>query len=418
MSTSSFIKIVSLSIALALAVATTAAPFWIRFQVHLPFTNDRVFGHGLWQGWLDDKIISLDEVSMVYSGLRAVGYRINGEPVMERFTPNACSHFEAVRVFAVLTIVALAVGMTISLVERAGVTDMLLVIFGASGNCGRHLCEALLSELPAGVQVRLVTRDATRCSRDDALDTFWSTLRADGRFEVFQGDVTDRPSVRQALEGAARVFLCLPQSLSAAGMRDVQAMFRDVAVDAGVEHVVKLSSYGIDDAEPSGQGPLGEAHVEGERIIRAAGISLTSVRPTSFSSNFIQYDLPSVYGNRTFSSPLGAEASVNWVACADIGRVCARAMINPEFDGQTLNVTGPAANTLSASAMAGVLTNWAGAPVVYSECPVPDHPDMGPLWQFLRSGGFAVCTPTVKDVTQREPTDFRTILETLSQLAD
>ena len=50
----------------------------------------------------------------------------------------------------------------------------------------------------------------------------------------------------------------------------------------------------------------------------------------------------------SFSSPLGRNAAVNWVACEDIGRVAAVALLDPSLDGSVLDVTGPSASTLSA----------------------------------------------------------------------
>ncbi len=56
------------------------------------------------------------------------------------------------------------------------------------------------------------------------------------------------------------------------------------------------------------QGPLGEAHREGEEALRAANLpSFVSLRPSSFFANFDAYDLPALMmGDRCIRSPLGA----------------------------------------------------------------------------------------------------------------
>ena len=111
------------------------------------------------------------------------------------------------------------------------------------------------------------------------------------------------------LEGAQRVFLCLPQGLSSADMVSVSKSVTDACKKAGVELMVRISSARIDaylsNHKIPSQGPLGEAHVTGETYTKDAGIKLTSIRPTSFSTNFAAYDLPNIKATSTFASPLG-----------------------------------------------------------------------------------------------------------------
>lgn len=64
-----------------------------------------------------------------------------------------------------------------------------------------------------------------------------------------------------------------------------------------------------------------------------------------------RYDYESVKSSRTFASPLGRTAAVNWVTCRDIGRVAAVALLDPSWDGQVLDVTGPPSSTLTAGEM-------------------------------------------------------------------
>merc|ERR1712146_36744 len=54
---------------------------------------------------------------------------------------------------------------------------------------------------------------------------------------------------------------------------------------------------------------------------------LISLCPTSFNTNFVKYDLPSIRENHTFSSPLGYNSSVNWVDVKDIGEIAAKLLL-------------------------------------------------------------------------------------------
>ena len=93
----------------------------------------------------------------------------------------------------------------------------------------------------------------------------------------------------------------------------------DACVAAGVNRLVRLSSFGID--KPPGQGPLGDAHlaVEAHAAAAAPGLPVVSVRPTSFHTNLLAYDAESIRTESCFRSPLGTDAKVNWVHCARSG---------------------------------------------------------------------------------------------------
>ena len=94
--------------------------------------------------------------------------------------------------------------------------------------------------------------------------------------EFVYGDITKPDTLDSVLNGVRRVFLCLPQSLTSSEMIELTKAFVDSAVRQGVRHVVRVSSYGIDDhfkGNGISQGPLGDAHVAGEEYTVKAGAS-------------------------------------------------------------------------------------------------------------------------------------------------
>lgn len=147
--------------------------------------------------------------------------------------------------------------------------------------------------------------------------------------------------------GKLFIFLAMPQPFTAPQMLACQQRLARALAQTKPRCLVKLSSFGIDDKSskfvmvgaamrgfckstdgtvcvpfirmekppiptPQTQGPLGEAHREGEAALCAAGIPwLVSLRPSSFFANFDAYDLPGlVAGGRCIRSPLGGCASV------------------------------------------------------------------------------------------------------------
>jgi len=296
-----------------------------------------------------------------------------------------------------------------------------LVVFGATGNVGAHVLSSLLDE-PGELRVRAVTRDPAALRKRLGERGLWPQL------EIVKGELSAGAAVAELthiVAGSQRVFLCLPQGLASADMVLVSNALSDACHQAGVSHIVRISSARIDSNQSScralahggapvpSQGPLGEAHVAGEAYTKERGIGLTSIRPTSFHSNFLAYDLPAIKSASSFASPLGSVAAVNWVSCRDIAQVAVRALLDPVLDGRVLDVTGPPSSTLSAAQMQALLEAKCARPIGYKEVPPPPVADMQGLWAFLRAGGFDMSTSTVLDVTGQAPQDFSDFLDSL-----
>ena len=97
----------------------------------------------------------------------------------------------------------------------------MILITGATGNVGQELTQQLLE---AGQPMRLLTRDAGKLS----------TL--EGRVEIVVGDLGKPETLKAAFEGVERLFL-----VTATTQQDENVL--KAAKDAGVRHVVKLSTF-------------------------------------------------------------------------------------------------------------------------------------------------------------------------------
>lgn len=100
----------------------------------------------------------------------------------------------------------------------------MIVVTGATGNIGRELLRQLSVD-GYGTGVRALTRDAARAA----------AALPDG-VEVAEGDLGRSESLKSALRGARSLFLI-------SGVGDARVL--DAARDAGVEHVVLVSSITV-----------------------------------------------------------------------------------------------------------------------------------------------------------------------------
>ena len=261
------------------------------------------------------------------------------------------------------------------------------LILGGTGNVGKHVVLAL-SQQCTGVPTKVYV--GTR--QPEIFRSNWcNPVGSHVMVEPVQCNLSCPKSVANTVASVApdSVFLCLPQSLAPKDMEIVSNAVVDAAKMSGAHRLVRIASLGIDGVD--GQGALGAAHVACEAHCHAAGLPLTSIRPTSFHTNFLTYDAESLRMENCFRSPLGREAKVNWVHCQDIGRVAAVLLLREETPGrcnEVFEVTGPPESTLSAPQMATLLSQELGRSIQYEEVSPPPVPEYAELWAFLQAGGF------------------------------
>lgn len=257
-------------------------------------------------------------------------------------------------------------------------TEQPIVVFGATGTVGGRVAAALRS---AGKTVRAASR------------------RADVRF-----DWTDRSTWAPTLDGARALFLMAP---------DDQLVEPDLVAQAaasGVEHVVLLSSEGI---EVMGD----ERLMDAERAVRSSGLDWTIVRPTWFDQNFDEGFLREAVLSGTVTLPL-RDSRYAFVDASDIAAVVATSLTAPGHTGRTHVVTGPELLTFGAAVR--TIADASGRPVTYAGEP-EDHlaaaaargvaPEVAQAGlaafdALCRHPELSQATDTVRVVAGREPISF------------
>ncbi|MGO1051405.1 SDR family oxidoreductase [Crossiella sp. CA198] len=269
-----------------------------------------------------------------------------------------------------------------------------LAVTGAAGNIGR----ALVRELTlAGHRVRALVRKGSELPGHPLVQ----------RVEV---DLERERTVAGALAGIRSLFLLTPfhprQDL-------VQAGLVEVAVRAGVGHVVKLSALGADPAAPA---LVHRQHGLAEQAVIESGLVYTLLRPNAFMQNAVQW-LPTVAAKDAIILPAG-NSQVSMVDTRDIAAVAARALTDPVRHAGAHDLTGPKA--LSYAEVAAALSTVAGRPIRHLDV-TPEQASAAmlgngvPEWAVrarlelyatYRAGEAELISPAVREITGREPRDF------------
>ncbi|MED7949831.1 MULTISPECIES: NAD(P)H-binding protein [unclassified Streptomyces] len=195
-----------------------------------------------------------------------------------------------------------------------------ILVTGATGQVG---AEVLAQLLAAGADVRAGARTPEKLA---------STTTA----ETAVLDLTDPETYGPALAGVEKVFLyAVPQGTEG---------FLAAAKEAGVRHVVVLSSQTVVDAFPV-QRPIVEMHRTVEAAVVASGIPHTFLRPHNFATNILMWGWPEsirAEGRIRFPYP---ESHSDAIHEKDIAAVAVVALTQPGHENQAHFLSGPASVT-------------------------------------------------------------------------
>jgi uncharacterized protein YbjT (DUF2867 family) len=194
-----------------------------------------------------------------------------------------------------------------------------ILLTGVTGKTGGETAKQLLAK---GATLRAIVRNEAKAA----------DLKAAG-VELVVGDVADADTVKKALEGAETAFLTLPNGRNQEAQ---EKQFTDLAVAAGVRHLVKMSSM---EAVARAQTPIPKAHWAVEEHIRASGIAWTMVKPNFFMQNLLG-SAAGIKANRKFSLPMG-DGTTGMADIRDIAAVCVEVLTGKGHAGQSYEITGP-----------------------------------------------------------------------------
>jgi uncharacterized protein YbjT (DUF2867 family) len=166
----------------------------------------------------------------------------------------------------------------------------------------------------------------------------------------------------KAFAGADAVYIILPPNYQAENLRAYQEAVGDslslALKQAGVKHVVTLSSVGAD--KPEKVGPVNGLHTLEQKINRISGMNALHFRPAYFMENLLQY-VGLIKSMGMTAATLKPELPIPMIATRDIAEVAAAALQKRDFAGiQTRELLGPRDYTMKEAA--GILGASIGRP--------------------------------------------------------
>src|SRR3984957_11738610 len=275
---------------------------------------------------------------------------------------------------------------------RTGVSPVLVT--GATGRVGRVVVDRLTE---AGVPVRALTRHPEAAALP-------------ANVEVVTGDLTVPESLDAALRGVRAVFLVWSAPPATAA-----AIVERLATHA--RRVVFLSSpHQTPDPFFQQPNPMAVLHADIERLIAAAGLASTIIRPGMFASNALFWWAPAIRAGDVVRWPYGA-AETAPVDERDVAAVAARTLYQDGHAGGDYVLTGP--ESLSQAEQVGIIGDVLGRRIKFEELspeefrsetegswPRPVVDMLLAAWGATM-GGPAFVTSTVSDVLGSAPRSFR-----------
>jgi uncharacterized protein YbjT (DUF2867 family) len=269
-----------------------------------------------------------------------------------------------------------------------------VLVTGATGRVGRVVVTQLLG---AGVPVRALTRRPAAAGLPAAV-------------EVVSGDLTAPDSLDAALQGVSAVFLVWTAAPTTA-----PAVVERLATHT--RRVVFLSSpHRTPHPFFQQPNPMAVLHADIERLIAAAGLASTIIRPGMFASNALLWWAPTIRDGNVVRWPYAA-AETAPIDERDIAAVAARALYEDGHAGGDYVLTGP--ESLSQAEQVSIIGAAIGRRIQFEELsPEEFRREMAGRWpgpvvdMLLAAWGAAIGRPafvtsTVADVVGSPPRAFR-----------
>jgi uncharacterized protein YbjT (DUF2867 family) len=206
--------------------------------------------------------------------------------------------------------------------------------------------------------------------------------------EVVRGDMTDRDSLRQALDGVDGVFAMATSFEKGLEAEVAQgATLGDAAKAAGVRHYIYSSVGGAD--RDSGILHF-ETKTRIEAHLRGLELPLTILRPVFFYENFNRYAMQQVGDAYEIRMPMGSQTALQMIAVDDVGAFVTLAFgQRDEWIGRELEIAG---DQLTMAQIAETIQTYSHVHTDFVEVPTEEvrayNEDIARMYAYFEREGY------------------------------
>ncbi|UVK46316.1 SDR family oxidoreductase [Mesorhizobium sp. AR07] len=223
----------------------------------------------------------------------------------------------------------------------------MILVTGATGLNGKAIVREFARQKH---EVRALVRNPARASAA-GLDELIGV-------QLVEGDMRRPETLGAALDGIDRVLMI---STAAEDMTETQCCFIDACKQAGIAHMVKFSGAESNIGYDATKFRFTRMHEEIERYLEGAGMAWTHLRPSQFMQVYLR-DVSIIATEGAFYLALG-DTELSPVDVEDIAKVAFRLLRDGGHEGESLDMTGPEALTMSD--VAARISQAIGRPVRY-----------------------------------------------------
>ena len=213
----------------------------------------------------------------------------------------------------------------------------LVTVFGGSGFIGRYVCEELLA---AGVRIRVASRDPRSAY-------YIQPLSQVGQLGLVRADITNRDSVRAAVDGADAVVNLVGSFTNMAKVHSTGAAnIAEAARDSGAKQLVHISAMSADQGSDAG---YSRTKGQGENAVRKAFPDATIIRPSIVfgSEDQLTNQLAAMSRLLPVVPVIAGKCRFQPVFVEDLAKAIAAAAVNPAAHaGKTYEIGGPQVFTM------------------------------------------------------------------------
>lgn len=209
-----------------------------------------------------------------------------------------------------------------------------VLVAGATGFLGSEICHQLVEKNKKVKGLVRVSSDANKVAH----------LKQAG-VETVVGDLKDKPSLDNALQGVSAIISTVSSTLSRQEGDSIQTVddegqinLIDAAVAAGISHFVYISFCSM-----PGEFPLQIAKRNVEKHLVESGLSYTILQPTYFMEVWLSPALGFDYPNAKATIYGEGKNRLSWIAIKDVASFAVAALDNPAAKNKIIELGGPEA---------------------------------------------------------------------------